>query len=316
MMSMDSNQKPNPSGKIVIAGGTGLIGLHTARLLLAAGCEVVLISRHKPKATGEWQHVQWDGRSVGDWAEHLEGAAAVVNLAGRTVDCIKTPDHCDQILRSRVEATHVIGKALSTVQSPPPVWVQMSTAHIYGDPPEAVCSEDSPFGLGLAPTVGKAWEQAYADSVPAGIRQVITRTSFVIGKNGGAFPALKRLARLGLGGRVGHGRQGISWIHEDDMSRLIIRAITDETMRGMYIATAPNPISQADFMRAMRRALRIPIGLPAAEWMVRFGAHYLMRTDPELILYGRYIVSKRLEEEGFEFKYPEIDGALAALCAN
>ena len=102
---MDSNQKPNPSGKIVIAGGTGLIGLHTARLLLAEGCEVVLISRHKPKATGEWQHVQWDGRTVDDWAEHLDGAAAVVNLAGRTVDCIKTPDHCDQILRSRVEAT-------------------------------------------------------------------------------------------------------------------------------------------------------------------------------------------------------------------
>ena len=128
MMSMDSNQKPNPSGKIVIAGGTGLIGLHTARLLLAEDRKVVLLSRHTPKVTGDWQHVRWDGRTVDDWAEHLEGAAAVVNLAGRTVDCIKTPDHCDQILRSRVEATHVIGKALSTVQSPPPVWVQMSTA--------------------------------------------------------------------------------------------------------------------------------------------------------------------------------------------
>ena len=303
-------------GKVIIAGGTGFIGTSLARHLENLGYEVVLLSRHLPETRGSWEHAVWDGRTVGDWVHYLEGAAAVVNLAGRTVDCIKSPDHCDEILRSRVEATLVLGKAVRSLKSLPPVWVQMSTAHIYGDPPEVMCEEDSAFGLGLAPTVGKAWEAAYAEAVLPEMRQVILRTSFVLGADSGAFPKMRMVARLGLGGSVGHGRQGISWIHEDDMSRLIIRAITDETMRGMYIATAPNPISQADFMRAMRRALRIPIGLPAAEWMVRFGAHYLMRTDPELILYGRYIVSKRLGEEGFEFKYPEIDGALAALCAN
>jgi uncharacterized protein (TIGR01777 family) len=192
----------------------------------------------------------------------------------------------------------------------------MATAHIYGDPPEIMCDEDSSFGYGLAPIVGKAWEKAYAESVPDGMRQVILRTSFVLGKSGGAFPKMKMLARLGLGGRVGHGRQGISWIHERDMSCLMARAIADKTMNGVYVATAPNPVSQAEFMRNLRRAIGMPLGLPAAEWMVRFGARYLLRTDPELVLYGRYCVSRRLKNEGFEFEFPEIQKAISELCGK
>ena len=305
-----------PIGRVVIAGGTGFIGTNLAGHLADLGCEVVVLSRHVPEARWPWEHAVWDGRTVGDWAEHLEGAAAVVNLAGRTVDCIKTPDHCDEILRSRVEATLAIGKALRDVKKPPPVWVQMATAHIYGDPPDVVCDEDSPFGFGLAPIVGKAWEEAYAKAVLPSMRQVILRTSFVLGKNSGAFPKLKMLARLGLGGRVSHGRQGISWIHIDDMSRLIGRAIANDAMKGAYNATAPNPVSNGEFMRTLRHAIRMPIGLPAAEWMVRFGAHYLLRTDPELVLYGRYCVSRRLKEENFEFSFPDIKSAMENLCRS
>ncbi len=305
---------PIPAGRVVIAGGTGFIGTNLARHLADLGCEVVLLSRNAPKQEGPWKHAQWDGRTVGEWAKHLEGAVAVVNLAGRTVDCIKTPDHCDEILRSRVEATLTIGKALRDIAKPPPVWVQMATAHIYGDPPEAVCDEDSPFGFGLAPIVGKAWEAAFAEAAPSKMRQVILRTSFVLGANGGAFPKMRMLARCGLGGRVGHGRQGISWIHIDDMSRLITRAIADDSMKGAYIATAPNPVSYDEFMRTLRRSVGMSIGLPAAEWMVRFGARYLLRTDPELVLYGRYCVSRRLEDEGFQFEFPKIQEAIRRLC--
>ena len=305
-----------PTGRVVIAGGTGFIGTNLAAHLAELDCEVVLLSRHVPEARGPWAYAVWDGRTEGDWAEHLEGAAAVVNLAGRTVDCIKTPDHCDEILRSRVEATLAIGKALRDMSKPPPIWVQMATAHIYGDPPDVVCDEDSPFGFGLAPIVGKAWEEAYAKAVLPSMRQVIFRTSFVLGKNSGAFPKMKMLARLGLGGRVSHGQQGISWIHIDDMSRLIARAIADDAMEGAYNATAPNPVSNDEFMRTLRRAIRMPIGLPAAEWMVRFGAHYLMRTDPELVLYGRYCVSRRLEEENYEFSFPDIKSAMENLCRS
>lgn len=302
-----------PIGKVVIAGGTGFLGLNLARELAGAGGEVVLISRRPPTTSGPWIHAAWNGRTPGDWIKHLDGAAALVNLAGRTVDCIKTPDHCDEILRSRVEATTVLGRAVRQIDRPPPVWVQMSTAHIYGDPPEVVCDEDSAFGHGLAPFVGRAWEEAFAAAALPDMRRVILRTSFVLGRAGGALPRLARLARWGLGGKSGHGRQGMSWIHERDMNRLFVRAITDETMTGVYIATAPNPVSNATFMRELRRALGQPIGLPAASWMVRLGAPLVMRTDPELALYGRYCVSRRLREEGFEFHFPELRPALEDL---
>jgi len=307
---MDMN---DPSSRVVIAGGSGYLGRNLARHLLDLGREVVLTSRNPPREQGEWRHVVWDGRTVGDWKNALDGAAAVVNLAGRSVDCIKTPDHCDEILRSRVEATDALGAAVRAVDNPPPVWVQMSTAHIYGDPPTRVCDEGSATGYGLAPTVGKAWEQACSEATLPDMRTVVLRTSFVLGKDEGALTRLAALARWGLGGTVGHGRQGISWIHQRDMNRLFERAICDETMKGMYIATAPNPVSNAEFMRTLRRALHRPIGLPSPGWLIRLGAPIVMRTDAELALYGRYCVSRRLKEEGFEFEFPLLEPALRDL---
>lgn len=304
---------PAPGGRVVIAGGTGFLGGSLARHLTAEGYEVVTLSRHPAPAGAPGHHAVWDARTLGDWARHLDGAAALVNLAGRTVDCIKTPDHCDEILRSRVESTEVLGRAVRGVANPPAVWVQMATAHRYGDPPEVVIDEDSAFGVGLAPFVGAAWEDACARAVLSGMRLVILRTSFVLGRDEGALRRLALLARLGLGGTVGHGRQGISWLHIDDMNRLFVRAIADARMQGAYIATAPHPVSNAEFMRALRRAIGMPIGLPAAEWMVRLGAPLLMKTDPELALYGRYCVSKRLREEGFEFRFTHVEAALEEL---
>jgi uncharacterized protein len=300
-------------GRVVIAGGTGFLGQNLARHLAPLGYEVMLISRHAMDGDAHWRHALWDARTPGDWVRHLDGAAALVNLAGRTVDCVKTPDHCDEILRSRVESTEVLGRALQSVTTLPRVWVQMSTAHIYGDPPEVVCDEDSAFGWGLAPFVAREWEQSFARVVPPSLRQVVLRTSFVLGKNGGALRRLTKLVRFGLGGTVGHGRQGISWIHEEDMTRLFERAITDDAMRGVYIATAPNPVSNAEFMRELRRAMHAPFGLPSARWMLRLAVPLLLRSDPELALFGRYCVSRRLREEGFEFLYPDVRSALREL---
>ncbi len=295
----------------MITGGTGFLGLNLAGALASAGYEPVLVSRSKPKGEVPWQYVPWDGRNVGDWTQQLEGARAIVNLAGRTVDCSKTPDHCDEILRSRVESTRAIGLALRTLSNPPPVWVQMSTAHIYGDPPQGIeCSERSAFGYGLAPHVGQAWEKAFQESVLPGMRQVIARTSFVLGRTGGAVQRLAQLAKWGLGGTVGQGTQGMSWIHEEDMNRFFLQAISDESMEGAYLSTAPNPVSNKEFMKELRRVCGRKIGLPAAAWMVRLGAPLLLKTDPELALYGRYCVSERLKDEGFEFHFPDLPSAL------
>ncbi|MCA9147658.1 MAG: DUF1731 domain-containing protein [Planctomycetales bacterium] len=299
---------------IVIAGGSGFLGVSLAHHLAEGGANVVILSRSMPKIAGPWKYVAWDGRTVGTWREEMNEAAGLINLAGRSVDCIKTPDNQDEILRSRVESTRVLGEALRSVDSPPPVWVQMSTAHIYGDPPQTICSERSSLGYGLAPFVGKAWEEAFHSSVLPAQRAVVLRTSFVLGRNrgagGGALDTLALLAKFGLGGRVGSGTQGMSWIHEVDLNRLFERGLTDVGMRGTYVASAPRPVSQAAFMRELRRVIGMPIGLPAYSWMVRLGAKYLLGTDPELALYGRYVISQRLEEEGYEFQFPELATAL------
>jgi len=209
-----------------------------------------------------------------------------------------------------VESTRVLGEAVRAVADPPKVWVQMSTAHIHGDPPSLLCDEDAAFGVGLAPIVGKAWEAAFAEAALPAMRRVVVRTSFVLGRSGGALPRLAAITRWGFGGKVGHGRQGISWIHEGDMNRLFERALVDDAMSGAYLATAPNPVSNQEFMRQLRSVLRARIGLPAAAWMVRLGAPLVLKTDPELALLGRYCVSKRLREEGFPFTFPDLQSAL------
>ena len=305
--------------RIVIAGGSGFLGLSMAESFAAVGADVTILSRSEPPSRSNssarsWKHEFWDGRTVEKWVAAIDGADAVVNLAGRTVNCIKTPDHCDEILRSRVESTRVLGQAMRRVSSPPPVWVQMSTAHIYGDPPTAVCTEVSAEGIGLAPTVALAWEAAFAESMLPDQRGVIMRTSFVVGRDrgagGGALATLGLIAKLGLGGRVGSGTQGMSWIHETDLNNIFARAISDESMSGAYIVSSPNPVSQVDFMRTLRKVIGMPIGLPAFEWMVRIGAPLVLRTDPELALYGRYVIPQRLMDNGFEFQFAVLDTAL------
>ncbi|MCA9198256.1 MAG: TIGR01777 family oxidoreductase [Planctomycetales bacterium] len=306
--------------RIVIAGGSGFLGMSMARYFVNEGANVIILSRSPPKVHSDWRWVNWGGRSLGEWKDALRSADAVVNLAGRSVNCIKTPDHQDEILRSRIESTSALGQAMRSIDQAPPVWVQMSTAHIYGDPPSAVCDEDSATGIGLAPTVGREWEQAFAASKLDNQRGVVMRTSFVIGRNrgagGGAMSTLGWLARLGLGGTVGSGSQGMSWIHETDLNRLFDKAITDENMSGVYVASAPNPVSQAEFMRTLRRTVRMPIGLPSPEWLVRIAAPLLLRTDPELVIYGRYVVSKRLADAGFDFEYPDLVSALSEVDSN
>jgi len=299
--------------QVIIIGGTGFIGRSLANQLREASYACTLIGRSEPANLDGHKFQRWDGRTTGDWAGCLEGAAAVVNLAGRSVDCIKSPDNIDQILRSRVESTHAIGEALLGLNTPPPVWVQMSTAHIYGDSPDVTCTEASPFGYGLAPYVGQKWEEAFNAALPDGMRGVVIRTSFVLGENGGALASLLRITRLGLGGTVGNGKQGMSWIHEYDMNAILQRGIEDDTMTGAYIASAPNPVNNKVFMKALRKAAGVPIGLPAPEVMVRFGAHNVFRTDPELALYGRYVVPERLLAEGFTFKFPNLTPAFADL---
>ena len=299
--------------KVIIFGGTGFIGIRLAKYLADKGFHPIIVARNATPASRQFEFIAWDGHNAGPWCQALEGAHAIVNLAGKTVDCIKTPDNCDLILRSRVDATRAIAEGLKLVQNTPKIWIQMSTAHIYGDPRSQHCTESASFGYGLAPFVGQAWERTFLEGLPAGTREVRLRTSFVIGKDGGALEALVRITKLGLGGRAGHGQQGFSWLHEDDMCDIIYQAIINDTYHGVYNVTAPEPVSNAVFMQLLRKQLGIKLGLPSPAWMIRLGAALFFKTDPDLVLYGRYIVPARLQEANYHFKFPSLQLALKDL---
>jgi len=299
--------------QVLIFGGTGFIGLSLAKHLKSKNLIPIVIGRNKPSKKLDFEFCQWDALTVGDWLKKLEASDAIVNLAGKTVDCIKTPDNCDLILRSRVDSTRALGKAFEKAKTYPKIWVQMSTAHIYGDPPKMLCSENSSTGYGLAPTVGKAWEKAFLAGKPDDVRGTILRTSFVIGRNGGALKTLKRIVHLRLGGTAGSGEQGMSWIHEFDMNEIIFQAITNPKYKGVIIASSPNPVSNKAFMKLLRKKMKVLIGLPAPEFILRFGAKYIFKTDPELVLYGRYVKSERLPSLGYEFKFPNLGEAFEDL---
>ncbi|HQY89149.1 MAG TPA: TIGR01777 family oxidoreductase, partial [Tepidisphaeraceae bacterium] len=245
--------------RIVLAGGRGFMGRALTDALVARGDDVVILTRSPSNQTRERvREIAWDARSVGSWKNELDGAHAIVNLVGRTVDCRKTPANRKVILESRVNSVNALGAAIGQVQNPPQIWVQTGTAHIFGDSETEIFTDGSPTGEGFAPDVGRAWEAAF-DSVDfPNLRKVNLRISFVLGRDGGALKTLATLARFGLGGTVGSGRQWMSWIHMADMVQIFLRAIDDSTMNGTYVITSPNPVDNKTFMRELRRAVHRP----------------------------------------------------------
>lgn len=305
--------------RVAVVGASGFLGGALVRGLVRAGVQVVAYCRRAlPEAPGvRWHAWRQDGGEVD--LDGLDGADAVINLVGRRVDCIKTPAHCAQIMDSRVDSVRKLGGLLRQCQRPPGVWLQASTAHIVGDPTplDAVCDEATPPGEGLAPRVATAWEAAAREVALPGQRLVLLRTSFVLGHGGAALRRLGLVTRWGLGGTVGHGRQWVSWLHIDDFVTLATAMLTDPAFEGVYMVTAPQPVTNREMMRAFRRAYRRPWAPPAPAWAVRLVSHHVMRTDPELALLGRRVVPRRLlDEHGWTFRYPTIDAAVADLAGR
>jgi uncharacterized protein (TIGR01777 family) len=291
--------------KIVIPGGTGQIGGVLHRALTKAGHEVVIVSR----SSG----VRWDGRTLGRWAQEIDGADVVVNLAGRSVSCRYTKENLDEMMRSRVDSARVVGEAIAKAEKPPKVWLQMSTATIYAHRFDAPNDEASGIIGGSEPDVpgywafsidiARNWEAELDQANTPHTRKVALRTAMVMSPDrGGAFDHLSWIARLGLGGAIAGGRQYMSWIHDEDFVRAVALLIR-EPIEGAVNIAAPNPLPQRDFMRHLRKAWRIPVGLPATKWMAEIGAA-VIGTDTELLLKSRRVVPARLQEAGFEFHFP------------
>lgn len=299
--------------KIVLAGGTGFLGDYLAQYFTAQGKEVVIFSRSKrQKAPKNVRYAVWDGERLGDWAKELEGAQALINLAGRTVDCRYTEENKRQIMESRTRSTRVLGEAVAACAVPPAVWFNSSTATIYNhtrlDQP-ANDEFSTNIGSDFSMTVAKEWERVFNEANTPQTRKIALRISIVLGKGGGAMTPLLRLAKLWLGGTQGSGKQAFSWVHIEDVARSIDFLLQRSDLSGVFNIAQPQPVSNDEFMRALRQAVGRSWGLPMPKILLRFGA-VLIRTEAELILKSRNVVSRRLKEAGFRFKYDNLTDAL------
>ena len=297
--------------KIVIPGGGGHLGRVLAPALAASGHEVVVLSRGGHGAGA--RVVAWDGRTLGPWTSEIDGADAVVNLAGRSVDCRYTAANLKQMMDSRVDSTRVVGQAIAAASRPPRVWLQSSTATIYAHRFDAANDETTGVIGGSEPGVpaywrssieiATAWERTLGEAATPATRRVAMRTSIVMtSARGGAFAAFRMLARLRLGGALAGGRQYVSWIHERDFVRAVEWLLARDDLDGAVNVAAPEPLPQRDFARVLREACGVRIGLPAAAWMLEAGA-FALRTETELLLKSRRVVPARLLASGFGFAF-------------
>jgi uncharacterized protein len=301
--------------RIVLAGGSGFIGQSLSPPLVSKNYEIVVLTRGKSNHHGRIREAHWDGKKLGEWTQFVNGALGLVNLTGRSINTRHTPEHRREIIDSRVDSVRILGEAIGRCMQPPKVFVQLAGVGIYGDKGGRICDETTAPGDDFVSEVCKKWETAFDSVDSPNTRKVLLRLGVVLGRNGGFLHVLSTLTRWLLGGQVGEGRQYVSWIHIADLSRMILQAIDQEQLTGVFNATAPNPVTNAELMRELRRALHRPWSPPVPEFAARIGS-WLMGTEASLALVSQRCVPKRFLEKNFEFEFPNLREALANIYPN
>ena len=293
--------------KLIIAGANGFLGRHLTRCFYSSGWDVVGLARRQQGLDSNCRHVLWDGKTMGDWVSELNGATALVNLAGRSINCRHNKKNKQQIIDSRVDSTTVLGQAIARTSHPPEVWLNASTASVYADAEKSPQGEGIKLGEGFFVDVAKAWEGALMNAqVPGSVRRIALRTSLVMAnEEGTVYDYLLKLSKLFLGGAVGGGKQMVSWVHVEDYCRAVEWLVDRDDIRGVINVTAPDPLTNAEMMKRFQKLAKRPFGLPATAWMARIGA-LVLGTEPDLILKGNWVVPRRLLQNGFVFKHPEM----------
>lgn len=304
--------------RIILAGGSGFLGSALAKRFCERDYEVVVLTRAPRGRTDRVKELPWDGKTLGEWAKLVDDADAVINLTGRSVDCRYTAANRRVIIASRVDSTRVLGEAIARCAKPPRVWLNASSATLYKHTFTTPMDEAGETGATpeakdeFSVEVIRQWERALDEARTPATRKIALRITMVFGAAGGVFPVLRRLARFGLGGRMGSGRQFVSWIHIADFLRAVEWLLAQDDFSGPVNLAAPNPLPNAEMMRVMRETAGVPVGLPATEWMLEVGAVFL-RTETELILKSRRVVPGRLLAAGFQFQFPEMRAAVRDL---
>ena len=308
--------------RIILAGGSGFLGSALAKYFVARDWQVIVLTRSPKPRTDGVNEVNWNARTLGDWARELDGADVVVNLTGRSVDCRYNAKNRHYIIASRVDSTRVVGEAIARAEKPPRVWLNSSSATLYLHTFDTPMDENGATGATpeakdeFSIEVIRQWERAFGEATTPTTRKVALRTTMVLGDyQNSVFPVLRRLTRFGLGGRMGSGRQFVSWIHEADFCRSIEWLIEQQEISGAVNICAPNPVPNAEMMKLFREVCGMPFGLPATEWMLEIGAFFL-RTETELILKSRRVVPGKLLAAGFQFQFPEMRQALINLAGQ
>ena len=293
--------------KIVVAGGSGFIGEPLVRRLLARGDDVTVLTRN-PSSVHAGRAVLWNPPTEGNWIDDVADADVVINLAGENVGGGRwTESRKKRIIDSRVAATSGLVSAMAREPGKSRTLISASAIGIYGDRGDELLDESATPGSGFLAEVTKRWEELARGAEPFA-RVVLLRIGIVLASNGGALAKLLLPFRLGAGGPMGNGRQWMSWIDREDVLRMIEWSIDHETARGIYNATAPAPVTNRDFAKALGHTLHRPAIFPAPAFALRLALGSGMAN--EMLLGGQRVLPKRASEEGFEFTHPELSEAL------
>ena len=292
---------------VVMAGASGFIGAHFRQQFAAAGWQVRTVGRRA--ADAGWG----DTAAI---AELLDGADLLLNLAGKSVSCRYTAANKAEIVRSRVETTAELGRAMAACANPPRDWFNASTGTIYRDARDKPQDEyDGELGSGFSVEVARGWEETLVTADVSGTRKIPLRITIVMGPGGGVMRPFNNLARLGLGGRMGDGGQKYSWIHVQDLFRAVIFLHEHREITGPVNIASPEAVTNAELMAAVRRVNRAPFGVPTPAWLLKMGA-VMIRTETELVLKSRWVAPRKLRDSGFTWQHPELSGALTSIAGG
>jgi hypothetical protein len=290
--------------KVVITGASGFLGKALSSYLMEKGFLVVPLSRKQDHINPN--AITWNGKDIDSWSEAFENAHAIINLAGKSVDCRYTESNKKAILSSRVDSTKVLNLALEKAKQKPKVFLNASTATIYEHSEHRGNTEkDGIIGDDFSMNVAKSWEQEFFSTTHPETRKIAMRTSIVLGSGGGAFPKLGQITALGLGGKQGSGKQMVSWIHVHDFCRAVLFLIESE-LDGAVNVTAPHPIRNRDLTKTLAQKMNKSIAIPQPAWLLKLGAA-IIGTETELLLKSRYVIPERLQEAGFIWKFDRLE---------
>lgn len=301
--------------RIIIAGGSGLIGRELTSALTTAGDEVIILSRKPEIIKGmpvEVNVLKWDGKTVQDWGSQIEYSDVVVNLTGENLSgqgflpSRWTKERKLRLVKSRVESGTVLTKAIEMAKTKPSVFVQASGIGFYGTHQEKPLSEGDNGGEDFLANLSKEWEASSQPVERMGVRRVIVRNGVVLSNKGGALSFILLPYRLFVGGPFGSGNQIYSWIHIDDEVNAILFLIRDTQARGVYNLTSPYPVTNDEFGRTISKAMKRPHYFPIPGFVM----HLIFGEVAIMVLEGQNVLPKKLLESGYEFKFPRLEIAI------